>query len=273
MKIPFRIALIAISFLALSKFTNTKTHGFSYLNFTILPPKSYEISFENPPETLNILKQPFSFLDSGGESLVFESKDQKWVLKVFKKHRLYPFYQLQALDLIPFLKKNLTQRSLIYSRFWESLKIQSEELSTLSGLYFVHQPQKNEPDIMMCLKDPLGSTHSLNFKDIYFILQKKGSLFQDIYKKQDSLQLRQQMLLKLVAFYKQLDQKGFKIWDNAIKRNIGWIDEHPFLIDTGAVCKKNPDESFEDQLKSLKNWIIKNDPVQLDFILDAIATK
>ena len=106
---------------------------------------------------------------------------------------------------------------------------------------------------------------------ICFIIQKKGDLFKNIYLKSKSLDEKKYMLSQLVAFYKKIELKGLSIWDNAITRNIGWQDNAPFLMDTGAVCRKSSGEPFDQSIQRLTGWIERNDPEQKEFFLALIA--
>lgn len=262
--------LIAIAAVySMGKFAHRQTHGFSYLNFTIKAPSDYTLKssqLKNP----SILEQNFSFFGYGGESLVFVSDDDKWVLKLFKKHRLYPYREFAFLKAIPVVNKILSKQELIYTRFWDSLKIQADKLQDVSFLEYIHMPSSREKPLNIRLKDPLGSYHSLDLSKVCFVIQKKGELFRDVYLSESNDYARQCMLEKLVHFYKKLDEKDMKIWDNSISRNMGWLNDEPFLIDTGSTSQKNPDESFQYTIKHLVGWVNKFDPDKTSFVNELI---
>lgn len=256
-------------FYTLSWAVDKKMHGFSYQNFTIMPPEGFKLEGIKTFNKDQILNQRFHYFNCGGESLVFTSEDHLWVLKLFKKHRLYPYYQFSGLKKVPLLKRILEKRELIYNRFWTSLKIQSEHLAEFSALYYINLPQ--DSSYFVELVDPIGSIHRMDLGRVCFALQKKGELFKDVYNRLKTREQKQDTLRQLVQFYKKLDDKGFRIWDNAVSRNMGWIDGGPFVIDTGSVALKSSGETFDHTLKHLKTWITKYDPEALDDLLEMIA--
>jgi hypothetical protein len=268
----FKIALSSCILFGCERLSHKYMHGFSYQNFTIKPPKDFHINQTFSQDLTLNFNQPFSFLGYGGESLVFASEDQKWVLKVFKKHRLYPFDELLFIKSPQIIAKNIASRQHIYKRFWASLKLQAEKALDDSLISYIHFPSQTSSKVMVTLIDPCGSRHNLNLSKVCFIVQKKGDLFEDVYLKTPSQIKRISMLKSVLMFYQNLTEKGLFIWDNAIYRNLGWIDNRPFLIDTGSI-KENP--SFEDiskNLSDLKAWVLKNDPDVYETFLHLVAS-
>lgn len=246
-------------------------HGFSYQNFKITPPEGFCIDQEAPSDLFETLNQEFTFLGYGGESLVFASKDGNWVLKVFKKHRLYPFKQLQWIHFPYILEKNLKSRLRIYNRFWESVQL-SSQCRDLSYIKYIHTPNtlKNMPKV--CLIDPIGSKHLLDLDPIYFVIQKRGQLFKQVYLSTQDCEQKKLMLNEAVSFYKHLNDRKLVMWDNAITRNLGWHDNKPFLIDTGSMKQQNPQlDELAIKLSQLKAWVLKYDPERLEYVSELIA--
>lgn len=269
MKKPFKklliLSLTVVCFVSLSKGISKKTHSFSYSNFFVKPPKNFDIAFKNP-ENLNLLvDQTFTFLGFGGESLVFLSQDKNYVLKVFKKHRIHPAFYLKPLSFIPQVNDFLKMREIRYMRFWTSLKVQAEDLKNEAGLLCVHMPD-GEMGLKTNLIDAIGCAHPISLDGVTFVLQKKASLFRETYLKETSIQKREEMLLALVNLYKDLTNKGYKIWDNSISRNVGLLDGKAFLIDAGSVAKLPQEESIKQSFKHLKIWVDKYDPERKAFI-------
>jgi len=211
------------------------------------------------------VNQTFTFLGFGGESLVFLSKDQSYVLKVFKKHRIHPASYLKPLCFIPQVDDFYKMRKVRYSRFWTSLKVQAEDLQNEAGLIAVHLPHQ-EKGLKTCLIDAIGCAHPISLDGVTFVLQKKAKLFRETYLKEPSDEKRKQMLEALATLYKDLTLKGYKIWDNSISRNVGILDGKAFLIDAGSVSKLPENETIKQSFKHLKIWVDKYDPAQNEFI-------
>lgn len=270
--VALKITLFCLLFYGGERLSHKYMHGFSYQNFTIRPPDNFKINQVFSHDIPLLLKQPFCFLAYGGESLVFISCDQKWVLKVFKKHRLYPFFELKWLKYPPFLIKHLRLRQQLYHRFWDSLKLQAEKCLDESGLIYVHLPNQelNIPPVMLI--DPCGSKHSMDLNPICFVIQKKGELFEEVYLQTKDPLKKKGMLESLLSFYALLKDKNLYIWDNAIYRNLGWLEGKPFLIDTGSIQKNPSSSEILKNLNDLKAWVIKHDQEAYTTLLDLIAT-
>lgn len=272
-KFCFYIFISACALYGCERLAHKHMRGFSYLNFTINPPQNYSISHRVNCDLNQVLLQRFTFLGCGGESLVFSSEDDKWVLKVFKKHRLYPFKELSFIKYPELLCKSLLSRQKIYYRFWESLKLQAELCPDLSHLEYIHLPSDSVKLPKILLIDPCGSAHRMDLNKICFVIQKKGELFEKVYQNTHRPQDRICMLSELVLFYKNLTHRKLSIWDNAIYRNLGWIDGRPFLIDTGSL-KQNPSaQEIEKNLNDLKSWVLKNDKESYTTVLELIASQ
>jgi hypothetical protein len=263
------------AFVMMAKAINYQMKGFSYLNFTLQAPENFAINFQNPEQTEvdKILDQKFSYLCHGGESIVFASNDQKWVLKLHKRNRLDPLFALQGLRVIPFLDSYLYERTRVYERFFHSLRVQAEKLGDVSGLFYIHLPSDNEAKRLVTLQDPIGSFHTYDLSKLVFHIQRKGDLFKNVYLNTPSLEDRKAILKTTVALYKKLEIRGFKIWDNAVSRNMGWADNGPFIIDAGCVCDKPRHETFEQNLKHLKTWVSKHEPMLLEYLSELIAAE
>ena len=277
MKLKTKIILssltTSLSLFLIGRFADTKTHGFSYLNFKISPPSQSYIEQELTSDVLSILSGRFTYLAHGGESMVFESEDKKWVLKFCKRNRIDPLKPLQFLRIIPFLDSYLYERTRVHERYFHSLKVQATRLKDLSFVSFIHFPSAIKKGPIIELVDPIGTVHKFDTTKLSFSLQRKGELFRTVFLRQESLDEKKKMLIKLVTFYKELEKRGVKIWDNAISRNMGWIDGEPFLIDAGSICDKPAHETFEQNVKYLKTWVIKYEPMLTDFVLDLITSK
>lgn len=267
-----KVTLFLSLFYGCERLSHKYMHGFSYQNFTITPPQNFKINHTFSNDITPLLQQPFSFLGYGGESLVFTSDDQKWVLKVFKKHRLYPYFQLGFIKYPPFLIKALHSRQQLYFRFWDSLKLQIEQCLDESGIIYIHLPYKSLQIPPVTLIDPCGSKHTMDLGSICFIIQKKGELFEDVYLHTNDPLKKKAMLESLLSFYTLLKSKNLYIWDNAIYRNIGWLEGKPFLIDAGSI-RKNPSElDILKNVNDLKTWVKKNDKNSYSTLLELIAT-
>ncbi|NGX26325.1 MAG: hypothetical protein K940chlam6_00241 [Chlamydiae bacterium] len=88
-------ALFFIGFIAVERFCHKQTQGFQLQKIQADLPHNSDWETLLPGDHTSqrlqtILSQPYSFLNSGGESYAFVSKDGKYVLKFFKLHHMRP---------------------------------------------------------------------------------------------------------------------------------------------------------------------------------------
>ena len=80
-----KVVAFLVLFYVISLFCEKETEGFSIRRINAAP----LLPFSNHGNTLlteEILKQPFHYLARGGQSFVFVSEDQKYVIKFFKNN-------------------------------------------------------------------------------------------------------------------------------------------------------------------------------------------
>jgi len=255
-------------YIALERAIHKVMHGFTVLDLQLQPPKNFKYTPKGHPSVQKILNQPFKFFSFGGESYIFCSDDGLWVLKVFKKHRLYPYTQLNFLKKFAFVHALLEKRQQSYARFWQSLKIQSELQEDLTQIGYIHLPDKLTDPYPATLVDPIGIAHSIDLSQIPFVLQKKGQLFSEQFDYQVTLKDQRAILKSALDFYYKLYTKGYKLWDMAPKRNLGFYHDQPFLIDTGSIAPIEKRESFLKCSRKLVKWVKKFHPEHLEYIME-----
>ncbi|MFS8562989.1 MAG: hypothetical protein LVR00_01085 [Rhabdochlamydiaceae bacterium] len=78
-----KFTVFFILFYVVSLFCEKETEGFSIRRINAAPPLPFT-NHGNALVTKEILKQPFYYLARGGQSFVFVSEDQKYVIKFSK---------------------------------------------------------------------------------------------------------------------------------------------------------------------------------------------
>jgi nitrogen fixation protein len=160
-----------------------------------------------------ILKQKFYLKDQGGQSYVFISSDEKYVLKFFKDmpRPWIPFNKYQ--------KKKLGK----LIRTINGYHLAFERLPQETGLLYLHFSPTSSP-LPTILVDRLAIEHSIDLSSVYFVLQKRATPVDSF---SESTLARVSDLLKKRASAHIADH------DPRLQANLGWIDGQLVFIDPG----------------------------------------
>ncbi len=227
-------------------FCREKTAGFTVLrtesNFSYHP--EWETNDYDRDEVEKALAQKFTYFNKGGQSFVFLSEDNKYVLKLFKLDRRSMPYQFSGLPLPSFarnyFKKKETKLALNLQRDFNSYRIAFNELKDESGLLLVHLNKTHEPYLETTIIDPLHISHKLDLGKMEFILQRKA---ENIYPHLDSLIKNQEMdkakllISDIISSIIHRSKKGIVDEDAVIHRNFGVLDGKVIFIDVGRFAK------------------------------------
>ena len=164
----FKMALFIGSFVVIKNFCIHETSKFSINEIASKRPfnSAWDLKPLSPPEkkeVLQALSQSFSYLSYGGQCFVFQSADQKYVIKFFKQS----LYELPLwLKFTPhpwpiqrYYEKKRLHRIDKLQRDFESYKISFEELKEESALLFVHLNKSFDLHKEITITDRLGISH------------------------------------------------------------------------------------------------------------------
>lgn len=122
-------------------------------------------------EMKKIFSQPFKYLDRGTQFYVFESEDQKYVLKLLREDRL----SAKLVDRVlsnPEKKDRMKKKT---TQFKQACQLALKILPNQTGMVFVHlQTSENLPIIYLI--DRFQFRHLVDINQYCFVLQKKGVL-------------------------------------------------------------------------------------------------
>ena len=173
------ILLIPLLGVLIGDLCQKQTKGFRLQNvFSSFPsePTHPPLSQSQVSSIQEILDQPFYFMKKGQQCFAFLSKDEKYVLKLFRWEKLEP----------PFWTNWITTKkgqSLIQERKkkkdfdFTSYKLAYTELKEETGLLFVQLEPNKELNIPLELYDNIRIKHVIQSGNLAFILQKKVENF------------------------------------------------------------------------------------------------
>jgi hypothetical protein len=261
-----KVAVALLLFCAVERFCHKKTHGFRL--HKIASEKSIDgalpLSSSEKEELCAILDQPYHFLSSGGESYVFASSDDRYVIKFFKHHHMrdHSLFDLLA----PKWKEDRIKKR---EKLFASCLIAEERLKEETGLIALHL--KKTPgyfDQKLTLTDPLGISHKIDLNRTDFALQHKGQMAMQALKATKD----QELLDSIIALINSRSSKGVADCDPIFKRNLAFIGKRAIAIDLGAFAS---DESLKTpslarralyfETLKLRRWLYKNAPELLPY--------
>lgn len=244
----------------------------------------WDIPLAEKQEINSLLDQPFFYLGKGSQCFVFESHDHQTVLKFFRFERLRILPWIRSLTLPPFLKtiqnKRLAEKENKKQRLFTSCQIAYEELKEECGLLCVHLNPNSCFEKKIAIKDKLGRTYWIEIDRTAFILQRKGTLIYptlEKWMKEGNLEKAQQGLKDIVALLERRFQKGIVDRDPVLKKNAGFLQEHPIYLDIGEFAR---DETVKDpafyskeiarMTSQLRRWIEGNYPELIVYLDEEI---
>lgn len=232
--------------------------GFSIYQITSsIPPSSefeVELSMKKKETLQQVMNQSFRYIGKGCQSYVFESEDEKFVIKFFKhKHlRLYP--TIGRLPMPAFLRKTMDakreRRQQRISTLFTSCKIAYEELSEESGLVFVHLHRKPVLEMETRLIDKMGFKHWIWLDDHEFVIQKKGTLLSQVFRQEsENKELIRERIQQLFHLILARCEKGIADLDPAFVQNVAYCleENRAIFLDVGQFYKNLDIQNLENQ--------------------------
>jgi len=262
----------------ISLFCHKQTAGFQMTKVVSHLPSSPQ--WELPQEGVLVeeyLKQPFYYLDKGGQSYAFLSQDGKVVLKLFKMHNLrqYPYaYKMTLPGILDQLRlKMLCGQKEKLNRLFNSCHLAYTQLKEETALIYLNlNPNPDLESIHVTLIDKLGIAHNVSLKKIPFALQERvnralNSLKVDF--KNNDLLTAKEKIKQMITCLQQRLAKGIIDIDPAFKRNMGFSEKRAILMDIGAFFLAQQPLSQEDLIQEtqrLRCWLEKRSPEMADYI-------
>ena len=258
-----KIVLYTLLVVAAERFCHWQTDGFTIqkIQADVAFHPEWEctpLSNEEQSSIEGILAQKFSYLGSGGSCYVFGSEDGRFVLKLFKHHRLYPYPWARHLPLPHFLKEKIDRYQRKRARVFASCKSAFEELRGCTALVFVHLNKTEVTGSHLTLVDKLGIVHKIPADNVEFLLQKKAKMS---YSHIDQLIARRDIegakkaVNEIRSLIWQIALKGFRDVDPNVETNVGFIDNQAVKIDVGPLVKdekRKRDETRDEIHESLE---------------------
>lgn len=259
--------LFLITFIATERFCHKQTQGFT-LHKIAREHSSIAQEVENP-EIAKILDQPYTFLGHGGQSYVFLSKDENYVIKFFKQHHIN-YWNL--LNRLPFKsQKFLKKREHQSPQFFESCRIAYKNFKDRTGLVYLHLNKTQIFHKKLTLIDNLKIAHKIDLDTTDFALQRRATPAHQKFKELlaiGNLDDAKKCIDSLLNLINERKNRGIIDRDPSIRKNIGFIGTEAIEMDLGSYSLE-PIAKLQDSGKHIlkfRKWLeSKNKELALYF--------
>ena len=275
------MTLLACGFFGALKYPcHRATEGFSLYRIThplsdVGPFSPPELTAAEKNQLLTILSQPFHYLSCGGQSYVFVSQNQEYVIKFvkFQRVRIAPWFQH-----VPLPKNLANKRSVKAQRKERVLKKAFQSYVTAytffkeeAGVIYHHLQRTKNLQRCVTLFDKLGYRYDIDLDQYAFTVQKKGETTAQMLKglmQEGKVQEAADRLDQLVRFTLEATCKGVEDHDLKFKANLGFIHGKVMQLDIGSLVYNNQDKDpalykarvYQAGLKFCA-WLEKNEPI------------
>jgi hypothetical protein len=286
--IIFSVGLI---FYLTANFCEKKTDGFSvaFIHSDLEYNPAWEtqsIASTTQAELDKIFSQQFRYLGCGGQSFVFVSENDEYVIKFFK-HRNFrkPYSYLLTLPLPGILElsrlRKLDKALFKINRDFSSYKLAYEELREESGLIYIHLNKGKQLKRSLKITDKMGIEHEIDLDRIEFIVQKRAEhLYSRINQLMASGDLKgaKQSLHAILEVIVSRCKKGIFDEDPRIHHNLGFIGSTAIFIDIGRFVR-DPQRTLPSVYlndlsaiisKRFYSWLEINHPTLLPVLLEEL---
>jgi hypothetical protein len=259
-----RVVLFLIAFIAIERFCYYQTGGFSPRKIVAEFPGT-PISEESEQEILELLAQPFYYLDKGVQFYAFISEDETTILKLVKQKHSRPADWVRAHQKIDKRRKKI----------FSSCELAYRELRRETGLISLHLYPEAGREIPVTLYDNLGIAHEIDLNKTSFALQKKADLLEEKFTAWHKAKEKEKIKKGIDSLIELIAERCYKNISNldARTRNFAFIEERPIEIDLGSFVRETElslEEEIEKETLELRKWIAAHEPELNDFLSQKI---
>ena len=235
------------------------------------PRKEWEVKTTSQQERFfsSISHQTLRWLGRGMQAVVFETQDEKYVVKFFQLGRLRedpatnPVKNILSGESAEKRQERINHREEIFS----SSKMCFENLQEETGIVYVHLNRSKDHVRTIRLVDKYGQSHRIRGDETSFLVQKKARyLIPTITAHMEHGQVDQAKarIDQVFALLLTMAKKGYVDNDDALIRNnnIGLSEDQAIYIDTGHLYHvQNLDVAermkyeFQVRLDPLEKWL------------------
>lgn len=275
-------ALFVGVFLLLSHFCLKQTDRFSLQAIRSHRPydprwEGHALSVDEAKELKEALDLQYTYYGRGGQSYIFFSEGEKYVLKFFRQKVFSPpFY----LDILPpifnrYKAKKRWKKADKLMRDFTSYKYAFDDLQDLTGVIYIHLNPTHHLQKSVILVDKLKIAHPLNLDEYNFVLQRKAAFVYDRINESmtgNRVERAQNGIAQIMQLIVDRCKRGYRDRDPNIQTNCGFIGDKAIKIDVGRFVVNDSmklQANYGRELKRItrpfKEWIERTHPTLIPF--------
>ncbi len=223
----------------------------------------------------SILSKKLTYLGEGGQSYVFSTADDRYVLKLFKFQRLQPSWMIHLLPTLfeAYKEKHIAKRDKKLLAVFSGYKLAYDQHRSESGLLFVQLIPSHIPQ-WITLVDRVGIERSLDIGSTVCVIQRKGVTFeQELSHLLDlnNLQVAEERIHQVFALYHSEFVKKIRDLDEGVMHNIGFVEGQVFHLDVGKIVQGTSDDPSKQVASKIEEWIAYHYPQYLSFFSKSLS--
>ena len=210
-------------------------------------------------QAAEILNQKFTYLNHSGQMTVYQSQDQKYVLKFFnprsviKKSWFQQFPKLRRLNSLKWIANTYFSKKERMQRFFLRYEMAYQDLRDETGLVYVHLDPSTCLSKNVDVVDKEGNLHRIALDAYPFVLQKKVELTMHHLGrllKNGDVEGAQKSVEQIYDLFLTRTQKGYTDRLQTLYKNYGFIDGRAVQLDIGRI-RKDPELAVKPEMKRI----------------------
>lgn len=194
-----------------------------------------------------ILKQPFTYLSYGGQMTVYQSQDQKYVIKFFnprsviKENWFHQLTKLQRLNSLKWITNTYFRKQQRLKKHFLRYEMAFKDLRDETGLVYVHLDPSTVISQGLDVIDKEGTLNHIELDAYPFVLQKKVELTMhhiDRLLKNGDVQGAKKSVEQIYELFLSRAQKGYTDRLQVLYKNYGFYEGRAVQLDVGRIEKK-----------------------------------
>ena len=216
-----------------------------------------------------VSQQTLRWLGRGMQAVVFETQDEKYVVKFFQLGKLHEEADQSAIKRLLSKESSEKRQERVIHReeIFSSSKMCFENLQEETGIVYVHLNRTKDRIRTIRLVDKNGQSHRIRGDETSFLVQKKGRyLIPTITAHMENGQVDQakDRIDQVFALLLSMAKKGYADGDDCLIRNnnIGLTEDRAIYIDTGHLfhaqkldVAERMKYEFQVRLDPLEKWL------------------
>lgn len=199
----------------------------------------------------SILAEEFTFLGEGAQALAFQSKDGKYVLKLFKMRRFTPSLLDQLCPHV--VRRRIRNLNWVFNGY----KNAYGDLRKETGLVWIHLAKTKGINRKITVVDQEGHSHQIDADETEFVIQEKAELIfhrLDRLAKEGKQEEIEKSINAIYALVQQRIDKGYADRDKAVSNNYGFVGDRAIQLDVGRLYKGQKERQLEHIKDRIERW-------------------